>query len=154
MDEYVEPFGVGLHYTVLDAVVYHLYEMSGARRSGSKITLFGSAADFFTAGCPFNIPDARRQRLKNRFELLKCLFFGSDHETVAAFEAPHSATHPGVDVVDVLLLELSGPAYIVLVKAVAAVDDGIVALHRCGQALHRRFRRISRRNHHPDCARL
>ena len=61
----IEPFGVGRHEAVLDAVVHHLHEVAGAARAAVQIAVRGRAAlggvSFGAAGC-----ERREQRRETR----------------------------------------------------------------------------------------
>ena len=71
-----------------------------------------------------------------------------DHQAVAAFETPHPATGPAVDVVDPLGGQLLGTMEIVAVVRVAAVDHDVIGIEQFGQlvdgALH-----VPGRDHDP-----
>src|SRR5260370_34774212 len=44
-----EPFRVGRHETILDAVVHHLHEVAGPARTAVQIALFGGAVELLPA---------------------------------------------------------------------------------------------------------
>jgi hypothetical protein len=65
-------------------------------------------------------------------------FGAADHLAVTPFEAPDAAGHADVDIVDALFREVLRPTDVVLVVAVATVDDD-VALFEVGGDLLERF---------------
>ena len=69
----VEPLGVRLHQSVLDAVVDHLDEVPGARRAAVEVALFGRASLLRDQGAR-DVADARGERLRNRVEAPNDLF--------------------------------------------------------------------------------
>ena len=56
----------------------------------------------------------------------------ADHQAVAALEAEDAAAGADVDVVDALLAQLRGPADVVAVVGVAAVDDDVALVQQRG----------------------
>src|SRR5215471_14567262 len=119
-----------------------------------KISLLGSTTHFFASGCSLDVPEAWRKCLENRFQLVKRLVVGSDHQTVTALDAPDTAARSGIDVVNALLPQFRSAADIILVKAVAAVNDRVAFLHCGRQGLNGCFRCLSGRNHDPHSTRL
>ncbi len=81
------------------------------------------------------------------------LFVAADHQTIAAVEAPHAAAGAGIDVVNALLLKRACAAHVVLVEAVAAVDDDVAGLQHAAQLPDRLLGRFAGRQHQPDGAR-
>ena len=81
------------------------------------------------------------------------LFIAADHQTIAAIETPHAPAGAGIDIIDALLLQRASAAYIVLVEAVAAVDDNVAGLQHTAQFVHRILGRFASRQHQPDGAR-
>src|SRR6185295_15207433 len=59
----VESLGVCLHEPVLDAVVNHLDEMTGARRAAMQVALLGRSFLALPAGCARDVARAGRKRL-------------------------------------------------------------------------------------------
>ena len=60
MVEDVEALGVGRHHAVLDAVMDHLDEVTGAHRSAVQIALLGLVRLAFAAGSARGRGDSRR----------------------------------------------------------------------------------------------
>ena len=56
----------------------------------------------------------------------RCLF-AADHHAIAALEAPDAARGADIDIVHAFLAQGLGTADVVLVEAVAAVDDDVAA---------------------------
>ena len=66
----VETLGISLHQAIFDAVVDHLDEMSGARRSRVDVAMFGAGIARASAGRPRDGAKPRRQGLENRIEVI------------------------------------------------------------------------------------
>src|SRR4029453_1743778 len=98
--QHAQPFGVGGHHAVLDAVVPHLDEMTGAVRSAAQIPTFGGAADALSPGRGWDVGDAGRQHREDRIEVHDDIRLATNHQAVAAFASPDAAAGPDVDVVD------------------------------------------------------
>ena len=77
----------------------------------------------------------------------------ADHQAVAALEAVHAAAGADVDVVDALVLQLSGSVDVVAVVGVSAVDDDVAFLHQLGD-LHDHLAGDAGRHHDPGDPRL
>src|SRR5687767_11703262 len=84
--EHLKAFAVRLKHAVLDAVMNHFNEMSGAAASHVSKTVLG------------------RQGLENRLELVDHRFFAADHQAVAFLQTPDAAAGAGVDEVKTQLL--------------------------------------------------
>src|SRR6266542_5378407 len=96
----VKAFGVGLHQTILDSVVNHLDEMTGARWAAMKIAFFDGATGFFSAGRAPDVTASRRERSENRIEMTNGFFRAANHHAVAALQTPDAAARPNIDVVN------------------------------------------------------
>src|SRR5262249_5646813 len=96
----VEPLGVSGHQAVLDSVVDHLHEVTGA--GGPAVDIAGLAGPRPPRGGarPRPGPTTGRQRLENRTEMTAPPLRPADHQAVAALEAPHTAAGADVDVID------------------------------------------------------
>ena len=86
--ENAETFGIGGHEAVLDSVVHHLDEVTGAIWAAVQITLLCRTADLIPPGCAWDVARARRERSKNWIEMLHDFLFATDHHAVTAFKAP------------------------------------------------------------------
>ena len=104
--EDVEAFGIGLHQSVLDAVVHHLDEVSGAGGAAVDIAFFGGAGQLVAARGAGNVAASGSQRFEDRIELLHHFVRAADHHAVAAVESPDAAAGADVDVVDSFFAEL------------------------------------------------
>src|SRR3954452_17479006 len=74
-----EPFGVSGHHAILDAVMDHLDEMTGAVWAAVQIALLGCAADSFSSWRTRDVADAGRQRLENRVKSTDCIALSANH---------------------------------------------------------------------------
>ena len=59
--QHVEPFGIRSHDPVLDTVVYHLDEMTGAVRSAVQVAPLRGALDLLAARSALDGADARSE---------------------------------------------------------------------------------------------
>src|SRR6185312_4579293 len=50
---------------------------------------------------------------------------GTDHQTIALLEPEHTAARPDIDVMDACRAQLLGPADVVLIVGIAAVDEDV-----------------------------
>src|SRR5579884_305106 len=73
-----EAFGVGGHDAVLDSVVHHLDEVSGAVRAAVEITRFGGALQRFAPRGAGNLAAAGRQGTEDGVEMLHWLRLAPD----------------------------------------------------------------------------
>ncbi len=131
----LEPLGVRLHEAVLDPVVHHLREVSGAGRADVRVAVLG------------------RERREDRLEPLHRVVLAADHETEADLEAPDPAGDAGVDEVQSLLLRFAITALRVAEVRVAAVDDRVALVGELQELLERVLRDLPGRDHHPERAR-
>ena len=81
--------------------------------------------------------------------LLDRLLGPADHHAIAALDPPDAAAGADVDVMDALGLDRGGPADVVLVVRVAAVDDDVARPEELGQLLDRGLGRARRRGPSP-----
>src|SRR6476661_8546976 len=121
----VEPFRVGGHQAVLDAIVHHLHEMSGTGRAAVEIALFGSSANFFASRSPISVSATGGQRFEDGVEALDDVRFAANHLAVATLEAPDAAAGADVAIMNALGRKLFGATDIVDVVGVSAVDHDI-----------------------------
>ena len=78
------------------------------------------------------------------------LLVAADHHAIAAVDAPDAAGRAAIDIADVLRGQRLGAANVVLVEAVAAVDDDVVLVEQAAQLFHRLFGDGAGRQHDPD----
>src|SRR6516165_4433049 len=97
-----QAFGIGGHNTILYAVVHHLDEVTAAVRTTMQITLLGGSSDLLPAACARNVPDAGRERRKDRIEMFHHFLLTADHHAVAALQSPHATAGAHVHVMDFL----------------------------------------------------
>ena len=102
-----EALGIRLQHPVLDAVVHHLDEVSGAGRTNVQE------------------PIGRCEGFEDRAPVLDGVALTARHEAVAHRETPHAAAGTRVDVADAPLCAARGARDRVVVVAVATVDDGV-----------------------------
>ena len=124
----VEALGVGLHQSVLDAVMHHLDEVPGTGRAGVDVTALGAAIAFLAPWRARDIAKPGSKRRKDRIEVIHGLLRAADHHAIAALDTPDAAGGAAIDVADTLLGQFLGATNIVLVERIAAIDDDIVAL--------------------------
>ena len=151
--EDVETFGIGRHDSVLDPVVNHFDEVTGPVGTAMQPAVFRGG---LVADASFGRRrggDAGCERGKSGGRVLHGGFGAADHLAVTPFEAPDAAGHPDVDIVDALFREVLRPTDVVLVVAVATVDDD-VALFEVGGDLLERFIDEGDGKHHPGRAGL
>src|SRR6478609_7852733 len=117
--ENIKTLGIGLHQAVLDAVVDHLDEMSGADGTGMDITLFDARVAAIAAGRARDVADAWRQRREDRIEAIHHLLLTADHHAIAAVDAPDAARGTDIDIEQALLLQRLAAADVVLPERVA-----------------------------------
>ena len=152
--EDVETFGIGLHQTVFDAVVDHLDEVARTDRAGMDVAALGAGiGDLLAARRARDVAGARRQDIEDGIDGVDGFLVAAHHHAVTALEAPDAAGCPDVDVVDAFRLQLFGASYVVLVEAVATVDDDVALAEELAQDVDRLARDLAGRQHHPDDAR-
>jgi hypothetical protein len=132
-----KPFGIGLHESVLDAVVDHLGVVTRADRTDITPAL-GLAGG---------------ERLEDRPMRLDVRRVAADHEAVAFGEAPDPAARAAVDVVDLLRRKRGGAALRIAIVRVAAVDERVAGLQQGLQGRNRVIGDLPRGHHEPDRAR-
>jgi len=85
----VHPLSIRRHDPVLDSVVNHFHEVTRAVRSAMQITVLrGAALHFLAARGARGGIDRRRERGKNRIEMLHDLRLAADHLAKATLESP------------------------------------------------------------------
>ena len=132
-----EAFGVGLHQSVLDAVVDHLGVVAGADRPDA-------------APAPIR---RRRQRLENRAQALDHGLVAADHQAIALGEPPHAAAGARIDVVNLTLRHGGGAPLRIAIIRIAAVDDGVARREQRRESGDRAVGDRPGGHHQPDRAR-
>ena len=149
----VEPFRVGGHQAVFDAVVHHLHEMSGPGRAAVEIALFSSSANFFASRSAIGVSAAGGQRFEDRIKEFDNVRFAANHLAVATLEAPDTAARAHVAIMNLLGRKLFGATDVVDVVGVSAVDHDVARFQLAGKIVERRI--DDRCGHHqPNRARL
>ena len=139
--EDVQALGVGGHDAVLDPVVDHLHEVArrrSARSAGSRARRATGSPSRPGVRSAASTPGASEAKIGSSRS--HRLVGPADHQAVAAVEAEDAAAGAAVDEVDALLAQLLGPADVVAVVGVAAVDDRVAR----ARGRPRRRRRSSR----------
>src|ERR1700730_18221968 len=98
----VEALGVGLHQSVLDAVMHHLDEMPGAARAGVNVAALGAGIAFLVARCARDVAQTGGERREDRVEAIHSLLLAADHHAVTALYAPDAAGRAAIDVANAL----------------------------------------------------
>jgi len=113
--------GDELHVGVLDAVVHHLHEVSGAVRADVRAAR--------------RAVDHRRDALQHRADEGVRLLRAPRHDAGAVKRALLAAADPGADVQQPAVGEGRGPPDCVDVAGIAAVDDHVTLLQQLGELL-------------------
>jgi hypothetical protein len=90
--------------------------------------------------------------LQDRVDDLDRFLVTAHHQAIAALQSENPTAGTDVDVMQALLAKLGGPANIVAVVGVAAVDDDVAFVEQLGELING-LSGDPRRNHHPDRAR-
>src|SRR5262245_22864965 len=123
-----QTLGIGGHDPVFDAVVHHFDKVTGAIRPAMQIALLSRAADVFAPRGAGDVARSRSECRKNWIEMLDHAVFPADHHAIAALQAPYTAAGPDIDVVDSSRCQFPGPADVVDVIGIAAIDQDVVGL--------------------------
>src|SRR4051794_14154314 len=102
----VEAFGKGLHHAVLDAVVDHLDEVSGAGGPGVKVTLLDAMDVAAWLWRTRDVAEPGRQRGEDGIEARNRFLVAADHEAIATVQPPDAAAGPDIKVMDALGFQL------------------------------------------------
>ncbi len=153
MMEDVQPLRVGGHDAVLDPVVDHLDEVAGAGRPAMQVTVLGGAAGLLSTGRAGGRLDTRRERRKDRVETPDGRFVAANHQAVSTVHPPDPAAGPDIHVLNAACTKFGGPADVIVVVGVAAVDDHVVVFEERQEGAQRGINR-HRRHHHPQGAGL
>ena len=147
----VEPFRIGGHQAVFDAVVHHLDEMPRAIRSAMQVAELGRAGFTRRTRCARRGLDAGRQGAEDRIEMPHNGILAADHVAIAPFQPPYAAADADIDIVQTLASQFAGAANVVVIVRVAALDDDVARLEQRHQRLQHGIHHRGRQ-HHPDRA--
>ena len=103
MTQDVEPFGVGCHQPVFDAVMDHLDKMAGAARPAMEISLFRRRSLLLPPGRGGHAGTARSQGTENRIQLFHRLGFAADHQAIPPLQPPDAAAGSHIQIADALV---------------------------------------------------
>src|SRR5829696_2920259 len=131
----VEALREGRHDAVLDAVVHHLHEVARARRTAVQIALLLGRELTVATGGSGDFTGAWRNRLQDRVDYLDRLVIATNHEAVTTLQPEDPTAGTDVDIVNALLAQLGGPADVIAIVRVAAVDDDVAFVEDVGQLL-------------------
>src|SRR6266540_3348347 len=106
----------------------HFDKVAGAGRPAVQVAVLGLRRFTGAAGGALGGLDARCQRGEDRLQVGYRILGTTDHEAVAALETPDAAARAAVHQPDPPLGQLPGPADVVAVIGVAAVDDHVTGL--------------------------
>ena len=95
----LSPSAIDGHHAVLDAVVHHLDEVTGAVRAAVQVALRGRVAGAGAAGRRAEPSVAGRDRSKIGSRRVDDVVLAADHQAVAALETPDPAARAAVHVV-------------------------------------------------------
>src|SRR5215213_2634955 len=144
----VEALREGRHDAVLDAVVHHLHEVACARRTAVQIALLLRREITVATRGSGDFTGAWRNRLQDRVDDLDRIVIATNHEAVPTLQPEDPTAGTDVDIVNALLAQLGGPADVIAIVRVAAVDDDVALVEDVGQLLDD-FAGDPGRDHHP-----
>src|SRR5262249_51191363 len=149
-----QAFGVGGHDAVLDPVMNHLDEVTGAIGAAMQITLLRGTANFLAPRrARYLVAYAGSQPGEDWIEMLDHCILTTNHHAVTTLQAPTPAACAHIDVMDSLGRKLLGAPDVIYVIGIAAVDENVIAFEirqEIGDALvHDRGR-----DHQPNRPRL
>ena len=145
----VQPFGVGRHQAVLDAVVHHLHHVARTARPAVEEALLGIGRLTVAAWRPPSGVDSGRQGLPDRTQPLEVLAGPADHQRVAALQAPDAAGGADIEVADAASGQRLGSGDVVVVVGVAAIDDHVAGTQHVGDRFDGLGGDRAGRHHHP-----
>src|SRR6476660_7425043 len=90
----LESFRIGLHQTVLDAVMDHFYVMACAVRPDMRPSRW------------------RRERFESGSQSFDRRLVSADHQAIADLQSPHAPARTGIDILNPLRLQGSGSAHV------------------------------------------
>src|SRR5262249_23706149 len=123
--EHPKTFGISRHHPVFDAVMDHFDEMAGTMRSTMHITLLRRTVDLYPAKRARNMAAAWRKRTEYWIDVLPPLVLAAVHHAIAAYQSPVSAARADVEIMNPLGCEVLGPANVIDVIGIAAVNQNI-----------------------------
>ncbi len=149
----IQALGVRRHEPVFDPVVNHLDEMPGAVGTAVQVAALGRAAGFFSPRGARGSIYRWGERGKDGVEMPGHFALTADHQAVAPLQTPDAAARPHVNIVDPRRLEFPGPANVVAIIRIAAVDEDVIFLEADNEVLQDLIDDAGR-NHHPDDTRF
>src|SRR6516164_11278215 len=123
--QHADALCIGGHNAVFDAVVDHLYEVTGAVRTTVQISLFRSSTEIFSAGRARDVAHPWRERGEDGIEVMYDFVFTSDHHAVTAVETPNATAGSHIYVMDVLRCKVLRPPNVVDVVRIPSVNEDI-----------------------------
>src|SRR6266571_4269993 len=138
-----QALSVGSHDAVLNTIVDHLDEVTGAIRSTKKIPLLGSSSNLFTPSSAWCCIDAGSQGREDRVEMLDDLLLTANHQAVTALEAPDASTRSAVHIVNTLALKLGSAPNIIVVVGITAIDDDVPWCEMRNNGFQQRIRDVT-----------
>ena len=132
-----EALGVGLHEAVLDAVVHHFHEVTGAARAHAVPALIRGGGE----------------RLEGGAQALHYVLLAAHHHRVTLVESPNATARTDVHIVDALLGDLFTAAHALAVVGVAALDEGVARVSVRQERFDRGVDGGAARHHDPERAR-
>ena len=147
-----QPFGIGSHEPILDAIVDHLDKVTRPRWPTVQPSLFGSRR----LPCPTRASrgslntgsEGREDRLKQPQRFVRA----TGHEAVPALLTPHPAAGPTVDIGDASPLKRVRPTDVLVIVRIAAIHDHVAGAEQRNQ-LGQDSVHGSGRHHQPDGSR-
>src|SRR5688572_3121825 len=147
----IESFSIRGHQSILDAVMDHLNEVTGAGLTAIQVAFRRGARARIPSRRGLDAAAAGSERLEDRIEVSDDVLLAADHLAVAAFASPHAATRTNVNVMNTLHLQFTCTANVVNVIRVTAIDDDVVYANELLEVCERRVDE-GRRDHQPDRA--
>src|SRR5215470_10640636 len=145
-----QAFGVGGHDAVLDPVMNHLDEVTGAIGAAMQITLLRGTANFLASrGARYLVAYAGSQPGEDWIEVLDHCILTTNHHAVTTLQAPNPAACAHIDVMNSLGRKLLGAPDVIYVIGIAAVDENVIALEM-GEEIGDALVHDRRWNHQPD----
>src|SRR5215211_6737393 len=129
--EDLEPFGVGLQHPILDAVVDHLGEVSGARVTKISVAVL------------------RSEGLEGRFDVLEGVSVAPDHGAVSDVVAPDASRHACIEPPQARVPDLPGPRHRVPEVGVGPVHDDVALVGELHELMDHIVRHVPGREHSP-----
>src|SRR5262249_25004219 len=115
---------------------------------------FRRAIYVLAAGRARDLAPPGREDFEDRLQIVENLLLTTDHQTITTLNAPDSARHTDVNIVDTHLFKQLRATHVVFEMRIAAVDDYVAGGHKLRQRFDGLFGRGAGGDHHPDGARL